>query len=241
MRCALCHAEATLRNSHIIPEFLYRTLYDDKHRFHQISADRDRPNRLLQKGLRAPLLCDTCELRFSVYERYASMFLNGGVGVSVRQDGDRLHLANLDYKKLKLFQLSVLWRASVASLPAFSQVSLGPHAKQIWKMLANDDPGGTHEYGCLMFVLMHQQDVLPDLIVSPTRARLDGHRVYRFVFGGLLFVYVVSSLRPPGYLSEHFLQESGNAIVKLQQVKELGFLADSIAGMQRHGKLTTIE
>ncbi len=237
MRCALCHDEATLRNSHIIPEFLYLSLYDDKHRLHQISADPDRPNRLLQKGLREPLLCEPCEQRLSVSERYASMFLNGGVDISIRQNGDRLHLSNIDYKRLKLFQLSVLWRASVTSLPAFSQVNLGPHSEKIRRMLANDDPGCAHEYGCIMFVLMHQQDVLPDLIVSPSRTRLAGHNAYRFVCGGLVFVYVVSSLRPPGFLSEHFLQDSGTAIVKLQRAEELGFLADFIAEMQQHGKL----
>lgn len=238
MRCALCHNEATLRNSHIIPEFLYRTLYDAKHRFHQISAAPDRPNQLLQKGLREPLLCESCEQRLSVCERYASMFLNGGVGITVRQNGNRLHLSNLDYKRLKLFQLSILWRAGVASSPAFSQVRLGPHAERIRRMLATDDPGSTNAYGCIMFTLMHEQDILPDLIVAPSPARLDGHKAYRFVFGGLVFVYIVSSTRPPTYLVEHFLQESGTAIVKMQQTKELGFLADSIAKMQRHGKLS---
>ena len=84
MTCALCLGEAPLRNSHVIPEFLYRSLYDEKHRLHQVSADPAQPNIYLQKGLREPLLCELCEQRFSVSERYASMLLNGGVGVSVR-------------------------------------------------------------------------------------------------------------------------------------------------------------
>lgn len=192
----------------------------------------------MQKGLREPLLCEKCEQRLSVYERYASMFLNGGVGITVQQQGDRLYLTGLDYNKLKLFQLSILWRAGISSLRSFSQVKLGPHAERIRKMLHNDDPGVEAVYGCLMFVLMHESEVMPDIIVPPTFARLGSQMAYRFVFGGLVFLYVVSSTPPPKFVAEHFLQELGTAIVKLQQVGELGFLVDSVANMQRMGKLS---
>ncbi len=213
------------------------TLYDDKHRFHQISTDSECQNGLLQKGLREHLLCDACEQKLSVSEGYACKFLNGGISLSVRQNGDRLFLSNLDYKKLKLFQLSVLWRASVASLPAFSQVRLGPHEEMVRRMLVSDDPGATDKYGCIMFALMHDHNVLPDLIVAPSYARLNGHRAYRFIFGGLVFLYVVSSIRPHKFIVEHFLQDSGMAIVKKQQAKELGFLTNSISRIRELGRL----
>ena len=225
-----------MRNSHIIPEFLYRSLYDSKHRFHQLSVNPAEQNIFLQKGLREPLLCEKCEQRLSVVERYASMFLNGGVGVDVRQEGNRLYLSNLDYKKLKIFQLSVLWRASVTSLPAFSQVSLGPHEERLRQMIDAENPGSTDAYGCMIFILMHEHEVLQDILVPPTWSRLAGHMAYRFVFGGLIFVFVVSKHSPPKFIVDHFLQESGTAIVKLQQVHELGFLVETVAEMHRHGK-----
>ena len=108
MPCALCNRELPLRNSHIVPEFLYKTLYDSKHRFHQISTTPEKRNEFLQKGLREPLLCDSCEQRLSDFERYASMVLNGGVGIGIQQRGKDVLLSGLDYKKLKLFQLSIL-------------------------------------------------------------------------------------------------------------------------------------
>ena len=192
----------------------------------------------MQKGLRESLLCEKCENRFSVYERYASMFLNGGVGITVQREGDRLYLTGLDYNKLKLFQLSILWRASISSLSSFAQVKLGPHADRIRTMLLADEPGTEDVYGCLMFVLMHENVVMPDIIVSPTFTRLDSLIVYRFVFGGLVFLYVVSSTPPPKFLAEHFLKKLGTAIVKLQQVGELGFVVDTVNMMQRMGKLS---
>jgi hypothetical protein len=120
MLCPLCTHEGELVSSHIIPEFLYETLYDEKHRFHQLSLDPGQRNQFKQKGLREPLLCVPCEQMLSVSEQYMSKLLNGGVRAQVRHDGQYLHLSGLDYQKLKLFQLSVLWRAGVSNLPSFS-------------------------------------------------------------------------------------------------------------------------
>lgn len=236
MPCALCHADAELCNSHILPEFLYRALYDDKHRFHQISAHPDARNRVIQKGLRERLLCHACEQRLSVYEQYADRLLNGGVGVSVRRDGERLYLQQVDYAKLKLFQLSILWRAGVSTLSAFSQVQLGPHGERLRQQLVAEDPGPPELYGCLMFILMHESEVQPGMVVPPTWAKFVGQRAYRFVFGGTVYLYLVSSTPPPTYVSEHFVQPSGTATVRLQQLQEMHFLVDTLAKMHSLSK-----
>ena len=237
MVCALCRNDSPLQNSHIIPEFLYDTLYDDKHRLHQLSTNPDSKNRMLQKGLREPLLCGGCEQRLSVLERYVSLVLNGGVGLTHRREGKRLHLGGLDYAKFKLFQLSVLWRASVSSLPMFSQVSLGPHEERIREMRLREDPGPSERYGCLMFVLLHEGQLVQDLIVQPTWARLIGHYAYRFVFGGMVWLYVVSEHALPKYVSENFLELNGTCIIRLQNMDELTFLIKTVSELHQIGKL----
>jgi hypothetical protein len=68
--CALCLSNDTLRDSHIISEFLYSALYDDKHRFHIVEAGEKR-SEFAQKGFREPLLCTGCETKLSVWEGYA--------------------------------------------------------------------------------------------------------------------------------------------------------------------------
>jgi hypothetical protein len=87
---------------------LYLGLYDEKHRFEQMSADPSESNKTLQKGLREPLLCDECEGLFAKWERYASMVLRGGTPIAVKQSGDRLSLTDLDYQSFKLLQMSIL-------------------------------------------------------------------------------------------------------------------------------------
>ncbi len=194
-------------------------------------------NKFLQKGLREPLLCDECEQRISIYERYVSLVLNGGIGISYKKKQKKLFLTGLDYQKFKLFQLSVLWRASVSSLSAFRQVSLGPHEPHIRKMLITGDPGPPSKYGCLMFVLTFEEDVIQDLIVEPTWARLDGHYCYRFVFGGLVWVYLVSGHAIEKYIADNFVQLNGACTIRLQDMREMKFLVNTIQQLHNLGKI----
>ena len=237
MTCALCHSYKPLMASHVIPEFLYETLYDEKHRFLQISDDPTRKNRYKQKGLYEPMLCFDCEQHISVFEQYMGRLLNGGIGVGVQRHENRIYLSEVDYAKLKLFQLSVLWRSGVSKQSVFSQVALGPHEDNIRQMLLANEPGPANLYGCLMFALMNDEELVTALVVPPTWARLLGHKAYRFVFGGIVFVYVVSSTPVPTFVSENFVQKDGKVIVRLQQMNEMRYLIDTIAKMHKFGKL----
>jgi len=66
--CRLCLKPSILRNSHILPEFLYSEVYDEKHRGIAVSQERDT---VFQKELREYLLCQSCETKLSRYEKYA--------------------------------------------------------------------------------------------------------------------------------------------------------------------------
>ena len=113
--CKLCGKVDKLRNSHIIPEFLFKPLYDSKHRFHVLSTVLDSPNRYEQKGIREKLLCQSCETLLSKHEGYARTVLFGGTEISVRKEDGNYIIGDIDYKKFKLFQISILWRAGISN------------------------------------------------------------------------------------------------------------------------------
>jgi hypothetical protein len=237
MRCALCKRKRPIVKSHIVPEFLYDSLYDDKHRFHEISVDPAKRSRFKQSGLYEPLLCEPCEQQLSVHEGYMRSLMRGGVPVNLLPEPQLLRLSGLNYKNLKLFQLSVLWRAGASRLPEFEQVKLGAHEERIRLMLVADDPGPAASYGCIMCALMQGEDLVQALVVPPTWARLAGLNAYRFVFGGLVFVYVVSSQRPPQPILDAFAHPNGTAIIKLQQMAEMGYLVETVTKLHKQGKL----
>ena len=89
--CRLCLKKKVLKNSHIIPEFIYSPLYDEKHRFHVLSNMNVSGPAKLQKGIREYLLCGECEGKLSKYERYMSLILSGGLEVKVSHNGCAFH------------------------------------------------------------------------------------------------------------------------------------------------------
>ena len=140
--CRLCLEPHKLRKSHIIPEFLFRDLYDDKGRFLVLPASADGRPHFRQKGFYERLLCGECEQRINVYETYVKRVLYDDLPTFTSgEDHRKNRLAGLDYTKFKLFQLSVLWRASISSDPFFSGVQLGAHEESIRSMVWEQNPG----------------------------------------------------------------------------------------------------
>ena len=236
MRCALCLQDAELRRSHVIPEFLYEFLYDEKHRFQVLSLLSEQGNRREQKGLREKLLCDECEQKFSVWEHYASLVLKGEVPLTARPKGNIIHISGLDYRRFKLFQLSVLWRFGLSSLQFFEKVHLGKHAEVLRQLLLAGDPGSPERYGCFMFGLTHETGAFTGLIMQPGKVRLHGHAGYRFVFGGFLWAMLVSShdLGPP--LNQCTLDKTGHTPILLRpatQMENLNRFSEELARLGR--------
>jgi hypothetical protein len=224
-KCKLCHKEAELCDSHILPEFLYAPLYDEKHRFIAISTDAEKKEKFLQKGLREKMLCKDCEVKFSVYENYASGIIFGGVGVQMKQESGRLLLQDVDYTKFRLFQLSLLWRMGVAQDDFFSAVDLGPYEERIRNMLIADDPGDEGEIPCaLTGVLLDGKT--GNWFMPPDRINYLGQRCYRLVICGILFMFFVSKLRPPPEAMEFFIKRNAAFTILVRKIEAVPFLHD---------------
>jgi hypothetical protein len=236
MTCALCKEDLELKNSHIIPEWVFTDLYDEKHRFNVLSTLAERPRPHEQKGLREKLLCEDCEQQFSRYERYARGVVKGGEGLTVARHPGRIEIADIDYTSFKLFQISVLWRAGVASHRMFSRVKLGLHEEQLRLMLRREDPGKQTDYPCLIFGLTAQGKSMPDFIDQPTPVRLDGLNCYRFIFCGLVWVFFVAKHAPSLLVRQHVLSETGGLIIWIKPFEDLGYLQEFARDLHQLGR-----
>jgi hypothetical protein len=218
-----------LANSHIIPEFVYKPMYDQKHRFRSAQID-EREWEWEQKGFREPMLCESCEQKFSVWERYASEhFFNKPLPKPVSQGHSKaIILTGLDYQKLKLFLLSILWRAGVAAHNFYEHVKLGHiHEKRLRQMLISEAPGSAEEYACFICTIKLDGDTFSDFFVQPTPSRLEGHRCYRFVFSGFIFYCHVTSHPVPSSMRRLTLQPNGTLIIGDTEIAEHPFLRDT--------------
>ena len=103
MKCRLCQRERDLCKSHIIPEFLYKPLYDIHHRFNRIPEASNGKVTYEQKGIRERLLCSDCENQLSRYEKYAKEVLYGNEGDKIDDAQENIILNNLDYRGIRLY------------------------------------------------------------------------------------------------------------------------------------------
>jgi hypothetical protein len=156
MICRLCEREKPLMQFHIIPELLVKPCYDDKHR----ARVRSLPSfgtHVVQWGYRERLLCEDCEARFSRCEHYFSNVWYGRKALRP-QVAPQLGfvLEGLDYKRFKLFHLSILWRAGISEREEYRSVQLGPHIKTLARLLLADDPGPPNRYPVGAVALVHR-------------------------------------------------------------------------------------
>jgi len=239
MKCKLCHNDKELRNSHIIPEFFYKPLYDEKHRFNVIPLNEEQKFRYEQKGLRERLLCGDCENKLSKWEDHVRRIFYGGKEILIT-NGNPIKIERIDYAKFKLFQLSLLWRASVSEMDFFKQVSLGPHEEKIRQMLLNEDPGSKLKYPCLfIMVLMGPNKVLDDFISPPNFLKINGHRTYRFIFGGGFWIYFVSShtqMLNSSRIVKFFLNENGLFLIPLVPANRIEYFLNLAKNFVKYNK-----
>lgn len=199
MCCSLCHISAPLCRSHVIPELLFSTLYDSKHRFIEMIDVANGVVRKGQKGYWERLLCSACEARLNQYERHSRRLFVDPLPPHIPNSRLIREHPRLDYSQFKLFCLSILWRASVSSLPVFKHIDLGPHEENIRSMLLINNPSDEFTYPIQVFALHFERNHFRDFLVEPTWARLDGRKFYRFVFMGfVIFIYVSGHPIPSG-------------------------------------------
>lgn len=114
-KCKLCHKlRPLISRSHIIPDFLYRPLYDEKHRLGLATLFETKADfALRQTGtVEAGLFCADCDnRRLGSLEKYVAENiyrpLEKRAGSAVFTDDEHLlpHRLQVDYAKTKLFFL----------------------------------------------------------------------------------------------------------------------------------------
>jgi hypothetical protein len=214
--CKLCLKEDFLCESHIIPEYFFKGMYDEKHRALELGTGPYEES-YIRKGFYDRLLCVSCEAYLnSEFETYA-------IGVWQNQfpgedHGIGYQLLGLDYMRFKLFHLSVLWRASVSKRDIFRNVNLGPHEEIIRKMILEKDPGRDDQYTFFgNFQTLEGNSLAYTAEPGPARTE-DGHSIYVFDFGSCVWRYFVSS-HPLGKVKDYCFNSKGRLLLPKTDIK----------------------
>ncbi|SDS95846.1 hypothetical protein SAMN05216490_2176 [Mucilaginibacter mallensis] len=194
---------------------MYQELYDENHKLISFNPQNYVNG---EKRIKNPssgeyeggILCKNCDNNIiGSYETYAAKALFGEklnteespILKNNADKGDNTQFSifnNVDYRKFKLFLLSILWRASISKRATFGYINLGPHEDILRKMILDGDPGTEHEYPIFTMTYLNDKKMPRDIILTPTRKRTKaGHIFYIFPIGGLIYSYYVNSKYHP--------------------------------------------
>jgi len=207
--CKLCQNEKPLLNkSHIIPDFMYESLFDEGHKLYKFAPaelvkGEGRISRPSSGEYEGGILCKKCDNEIiGGYETYVRNALYGKVEESsdlpqcanfITEKGIKYtHCKNIHYKEFKLFLLSILWRASISSREFFNEVNLGPYKDTIRKMVLNGDPKEAEVFPILMMTWLNDKSFSTDVIGKPGINRKEKVVRYIFIIAGITYVFHVS-------------------------------------------------
>lgn len=229
LSCALCRSPAPLCNSHILSEFLYKPSYDAKHRLHLISTDPALEPGFEQKGLREQMLCKKCETQFSRYEKHAEQVLFGAKKVTTASPEGLGVLYAVDYIRLRLFLLSLIWRMHESNLDFFSEVDLGPHAEALRSTLLAEEPLSPGNYPFAITAVKIDGVLREDMVLQPERLRVDHSILYRFIARGLLIcIWMTRTNLPPVIVNAmELMRLNGTLFIIEREAKDIAFLANT--------------
>lgn len=192
MICQLCQKDKKLIRSHIIPESFYRTAYPKNN---GLMVSKGQHSKRLPIGIYdIEITCEECEKIFSRWDNYGSkFFLNilTSNQKTIKKDGIDFGITinNVNYADLKLFLLSVLWRASACKHSFFDQISLMLFEKKLREMIISSNPGTSEDFACMISKFNIEKT---DVLHPPHKTRLDnginGYRI--FFFNSEVFIKV---------------------------------------------------
>jgi hypothetical protein len=194
MTCQLCGQDRKLVQAHVIPRSFHLIAPDDKKPARLATNAEGRYPQKIPKGVYdASILCEDCERRFSPWDDYADgIFLKSWDKFDkIVHQGKEIGygLATYDYTLLKMFFLSLLWRAAVSSHVMFSKIELGPREPILRDSILRSEPGDIDHFG----VVLQAFNSTNIGFLDPHQERFNAMRFCRFYLSHVIAFIKVDS------------------------------------------------
>lgn len=202
--CKLCKEIKFLcKKSHIFPKHTYKilkesgySLYIDKETTKNGHGKKD------YSGIfEANILCEDCEQVFNKYETYANGLIYesriNNINKEIIDSKIIITGSDYDYKKIKLYFLSILWRSSISSKDFFNQVKLTDNLEEeLRSMLLECNPGEEYQFSIMLSLPnltqgdgFDGQDVL--VTQKPYKSEINNLDAYVFMITGQSIYFII--------------------------------------------------
>lgn len=213
--CSLCLQEKKLIKAHIIPEGFFRPLRSEGLAPEMHSNSPGSYPKRMPIGVYDPsILCAECDQKMAPWDDYAQKILlqQFSVARNVVQQGQTVAwiIENFDYRKLKLFFISLLWRASVSQEDFYKRIYVGPFEDQLRTMILNGEPGSSQDFAVIL-ARFGDSDITA--MLDPHRERFESVPFVRFYLTGFLAYIKVDQRPTPSLFADYCMRENAPLIV----------------------------
>ncbi len=240
MLCRLCNRDRKLIKAHVIPEAFFRSLRSGG------KAPEIHTNTKGAYPKRAPIgvydrtiLCGECDGCFSPWDDHAQQVLIRDFSEALPLYDESRKVAyriqRFNYNLLKLFFLSLLWRASVSNHKFYRRISVGPYEEILRGMLLTEDPGTAEKFAV---TLARFSDPQFTGMLDPHAERYEGVNYCRFYLTGFVAYIKVDRRPPPSFLRDFVISEDSQITVILRDLHESkdGAVMKAIARKSLYGE-----
>ena len=230
-QCKLCQEEKELiKKSHIIPDFMYQGLYDEKHRLRKITPLKyvkgEKKVELPQTGeYEGNILCKKCDNEIiGRLESYASSAIYGKTKLAynenpiieffkIENDIFLNKVTNIDYTKFKLFLLSILWRSHISSQEFFKEINLGDNAETIRRMILDGNPDEKMIFPSLYFTFIMDSNVSNNIVAQPSIIKMQENKVAVFIIHGFIYLFHIEGDNVPEYFNSSTINQKNEMTI----------------------------
>lgn len=241
-KCPLCgNSVVSLhKRSHILPEWMYHGYYDPNHKLVNVALKNGHINKR-QKGIYAKIICQDCETKSQIYDRYASMILTERAIDSLeyktisrkrikKSDGIKTHIytnwSNIDFIKFQRFVFACVLRTHLLNLQEGKPLLIEKHYNAISKIYRDENIIDDKSYP-IMVMKFPGDDDYREIIYLPFAKKVQGHFVIDFSGAGYFFWVYVSNHTKPAVAKSLGLNKDGNMVVMEIYHKDTGTFRDT--------------
>ncbi len=206
---------------------MYKGLFDEKHRISQIDFTNKKESFPPTGIYEGNILCSNCDNKIlGSYETYAAKELfkptmHGFIEALKNKvsdfDGNEtsVTMSRIEYKKAKLFFLSILWRASISSHRFFKFVNLEPTtSEKIRNMLYVNDSGKNDSFETSILAFIPDGNRPYFTIGAPRMIPFkEKQSYYAFVINSFVIFFNVSKENKNEIFSNNILNENGEMTI----------------------------
>ena len=214
--CQGCELDKKLIKTHAIPESFFVKMRSE-HGVPKLMTDvkGTYPKKALIGVYDNKILCRDCEDKFQNVDDYGQQIL-------LQQEADheklmvhgKVHgyrVKNVDYKKLKLFFISVLWRASLSTQSFYEKVNLGPYQNKAKYLIWTNGSGEQSDFAFV--VAKFTDSSIGKTMLDPHPERWQGVNYYRFYMYGYVVYIKVDKQKSPDIFKKIEMAADGDLII----------------------------